>query len=100
MGPCGDTPLRQLTSPWPRRHLPPEFVAAQRLRAGSNVMLQVPPPAPKQRLGRAMTLGGEGANPGKGPAGSLPASTSLPADAASMSCGVHRDIFRRCEYMQ
>ncbi len=63
----------------PCRHLPPEFVAAQRLREASNFMLQVPPPTPKQHMARSRTLGDDGGN--------LPAAGSLPADAAAAGCG-------------
>jgi len=63
----------------PCRHLPPEFVAAQRLREASNLMLQVPPPTPKQHMARSRTLGDDG--------GKLPAAGSLPADAAAAGCG-------------
>jgi hypothetical protein len=63
----------------PRRHLPPEFVAAQRLREAGNVMLQVPPPTPKQRMARSRTLGDDG--------GRLLAAGPLPADAAAAGCG-------------
>ena len=65
-----------------RRHLPTEFLAAQRLRTSSNVMLQVPVPTPrKPGMGRTKTLGDDGGGGGKG---GLPASHSLPADAAAV----------------
>lgn len=64
-----------------RRHLPTEFLAAQRLRTSSNVMLQVPVPTPrKPGMDRTKTLGDDGGGGGKG----LPASLSLPADAAAV----------------